>query len=1073
VEDFLDVQDKWEKFAHDLRLEGSELERLASSCEPLPPSRKQTEETEFSSERQATEEACVDQAQTPGCKIVCRECGKVFDQDSADRRHGVCTCGGELDFMEDSPEATPMPWLRDWLESIGLLHYLPEAIAWCREMGACYVEEIREIWEEFAEDLMLTDDERQLLAVAFTMDLNGCESADRADVYVDEHRKLGWQEQEEEEEEREEVDSNLAAAPCWPWLRVWLKSAGLLHRATEAVRWCESEGAAESDLLEAWDEFADALQLEEFERLRLEQACSGRSSSQASASSGLGQAMRLPRSTVQTADSPYLHDDSAEASLPSRTRELETFGPPENPYTVLEQLGRGATAHVFKCVRGEDHFAVKVIDLERLRMQPRFHYLQRILERETDLLLHLRHEKIVQIRDVFKTPEKLFLVLDLVEGGDLFEHLYNKGMLSEDEARYVFVQIVDALAYIHSKNIIHRDLKLENILVDSAHSMPGFIEVKISDFGHSKLIRDGYTQANTACGTPQYWAPEQQMCGISLRPGYDERVDLWALGVVLYVMLTNKLPFESTIDSQVGIFKFKGSRKAEELIRGLIRVAPEERMSLEQCLQSPWVSLKLDSLPNRASRGSDFDEDVEVRVRLPEKPKKLDTFKEQLCAYGRRLHVAAKLQVLEVVITFRENSDPHTIEQCKDELWQILTEHFPKWRCPSELKTAESIDEATMAKWTEEQALLEAIYHSDFEAVSVTEWEVRLDDDTLLRIILRPGYPQKEPPKLVLESSRQVGGEGLLQNLLKSWVPGEACVYQWAEHLREAIREPTSSSSSSEDAEEEQDAEGTEDPCSTQGGERSREVGEGDAGKKKRRRRALREADAMSRRAQGIGQGEEGSAAASWEAKAGGGDEYFTYEPKRRSFRGAPRSVRDGQRERVFAESTGDPSHRVPITHGPAVVEKRSKFQAHFAPVANMDQVNWVHRQLLSDTQIASATHNTVGYRFHDSNTGIMVLDYDDDHEAGAGRRLAHLLQNRCDDGVFVMVSRWYGGIELGTDRFKIINRVARELLEKNGILSQRALERNPRLRTVRPTSDSTPLSETKSQSKHQPKRKG
>merc|ERR1719191_1439783 len=131
--------------------------------------------------------------------------------------------------------------------------------------------------------------------------------------------------------------------------------------------------------------------------------------------------------------------------------------------------------------------------------------------------------------------------MELVGGGELFDHIVGRGRLPEDEARYVFLQIVEGLKYIHSKNIIHRDLKPENILIDQKHSRQGLLEVKLSDFGHSKLINDGYSTALTRVGTPQYWAPEVSDPAKAAL-GYTQAVDLWSLGVVLYVMLIGSYP---------------------------------------------------------------------------------------------------------------------------------------------------------------------------------------------------------------------------------------------------------------------------------------------------------------------------------------------------------------------------------------------------------------------------------------------------------------------------------------------------------------------------------------------------
>merc|ERR1719191_1888950 len=179
--------------------------------------------------------------------------------------------------------------------------------------------------------------------------------------------------------------------------------------------------------------------------------------------------------------------------------------------------------------------------------------------------------------------------MELVGGGELFDHIVGRGRLPEDEARYVFLQIVEGLKYIHSKNIIHRDLKPENILIDQKHSRQGLLEIKLSDFGHSKLVRDGYSTALTRVGTPQYWAPEVSEADMLGPEGYDERVDLWSLGVVLYVMLVGTYPFDGVsapIEHQrrAANFQFEGNAQAENLLRSLICVDPKKRLSLDKCL---------------------------------------------------------------------------------------------------------------------------------------------------------------------------------------------------------------------------------------------------------------------------------------------------------------------------------------------------------------------------------------------------------------------------------------------------------------------------------------------------------
>jgi len=135
--------------------------------------------------------------------------------------------------------------------------------------------------------------------------------------------------------------------------------------------------------------------------------------------------------------------------------------------------------------------------------------------------------------------------MELLQGGELYYPIVQKGRLNEWEAKVVVVQVVDALAYLHEQHVIHRDLKPENILIHSSFDTPQgtHYKVKLVDFGLSKLIRDGLSIARTFVGTPQYWAPEVLVAGEN-GSEYDYRVDIWSLGILLYVMLAGSYPFD-------------------------------------------------------------------------------------------------------------------------------------------------------------------------------------------------------------------------------------------------------------------------------------------------------------------------------------------------------------------------------------------------------------------------------------------------------------------------------------------------------------------------------------------------
>ncbi|CAE7574529.1 unnamed protein product [Symbiodinium natans] len=282
----------------------------------------------------------------------------------------------------------------------------------------------------------------------------------------------------------------------------WLEKLSLSHYSVAAREWCSGMGAATvEEIEENWEEFSDALNLKYLERRRL-QLCAGPLSEAATP-----QARDNADEEEEADESSYRYwaaeDFSAEqeaehpffmSSSSSKRGELQNFGDPDHPYTILKELGHGMTATVYKCRRDDQVFAVKAIGLSRLQMQRDKEKALERLRRESAILFSMRHPHVVSLYDVHETFERRFLVMEFVDGGELIDEIDTNGPLPEHEARYVFLQIVLGLRYIHSKGVVHRDLKLENVLVDKVLSQPGLLQVKISDFGHSKLVNDGYSR---------------------------------------------------------------------------------------------------------------------------------------------------------------------------------------------------------------------------------------------------------------------------------------------------------------------------------------------------------------------------------------------------------------------------------------------------------------------------------------------------------------------------------------------------------------------------------------------------
>lgn len=261
-------------------------------------------------------------------------------------------------------------------------------------------------------------------------------------------------------------------------------------------------------------------------------------------------------------------------------------------YILKKRIGEGAFAEVRLAVHEDtrEEFAVKVFDRANL---PKSHF-ERDIKKEIKIMQHLRHPNIVEIYAVLVTDKKLYLVMELVRGGELYDEIVSKRRVDEATSRRYFQQIVDAMVYCHRRGVVHRDLKPENLLLD------GTGNVKITDFGMSWML-DNVDPAlkakqllRTQCGTPKYMPPE-----IILRPvkGYDgEKLDAWECGMVLYALLAGYLPFSGEDDNSVfksilnGQVRFPKhfSPGAKDLLSRLLEKDPEERSTLEEIREHFW-----------------------------------------------------------------------------------------------------------------------------------------------------------------------------------------------------------------------------------------------------------------------------------------------------------------------------------------------------------------------------------------------------------------------------------------------------------------------------------------------------
>lgn len=281
-------------------------------------------------------------------------------------------------------------------------------------------------------------------------------------------------------------------------------------------------------------------------------------------------------------------------------------------YVLGRTLGNGAFATVREATQKTTgrKFAMKIVEKKRFALvqfstkknssAPRNNNCSEIM-REVNILRKCEHPNIVKCYDVFDTPTRLHIVLELVNGGELFEYLVDSGPIPEAFAQIIFRQLCSAVSYLHSNGISHRDLKPENILLVKAPSdslSSADIVVKLSDFGMSRLVTDG-SFMQTMAGTPHYLAPEILLNGGADGRGYGKEVDLWSLGVVLYVLLFSQMPFGDTnmsVFDQIRscVFSFPStesvSSDAINLVKRLIVKDPSKRLSARGALVHPWVA---------------------------------------------------------------------------------------------------------------------------------------------------------------------------------------------------------------------------------------------------------------------------------------------------------------------------------------------------------------------------------------------------------------------------------------------------------------------------------------------------
>jgi calcium/calmodulin-dependent protein kinase I len=260
----------------------------------------------------------------------------------------------------------------------------------------------------------------------------------------------------------------------------------------------------------------------------------------------------------------------------------------KDKYLFEKTLGQGSFGEVKKAknkTTGEE-FAVKMIQKADMQQEDLL-----ALQTEVEILSQIDHPNVVKLFEVWEDKIKFYMVMEIMTGGELFDRIVEKDHYSEKEAADTIRPIVDAIRYCHNMGVAHRDLKPENLLYATRdiHSI-----IKISDFGLAKIYDSSLMM--TQCGTPSYVAPE-----VLDGRGYDEKVDFWSIGIILYILLCGFPPFYDDDNDKLFEMIAKGkvefpspywdniSDPAKDLIKKLLNVDPEKRLKSDAVLSHPWM----------------------------------------------------------------------------------------------------------------------------------------------------------------------------------------------------------------------------------------------------------------------------------------------------------------------------------------------------------------------------------------------------------------------------------------------------------------------------------------------------
>lgn len=271
-------------------------------------------------------------------------------------------------------------------------------------------------------------------------------------------------------------------------------------------------------------------------------------------------------------------------------------------YTLKEKVGKGAYAEVFKCTRKDSGtiYAVKVVDKSKTGPKD-----VEDLSHEIKVMSAVGyHPHVVQMIEYFSTPHHLYIVLDYLDGGMLFDRIVQMKHYSEMNASGLIRNLLSALSHLHARNIIHRDLKPENLLLRHNKASAVAASSKLTDVCLADFGLAGYIPSTACCGSPSYIAPEVISVGYyqTRTTPYDSKCDIWSLGVITYILLTGKMPFHGATFKETfkkittnsweypAGFKSTVSSSAVDFINSCLTLDPIKRPSAKVLLNHPWVA---------------------------------------------------------------------------------------------------------------------------------------------------------------------------------------------------------------------------------------------------------------------------------------------------------------------------------------------------------------------------------------------------------------------------------------------------------------------------------------------------